>query len=382
VNAVDLIVIGFAFVLAVWGYQQGLIVGGLSLVGFVAGALAGSRIAPLVLAEGARSPYAPLGALAGALLVGALLAGIGELVGSEVRRRVGSSRLDGLGGALLLAAVGLLIAWIAGAAALQTPALRPLRHDLQRSNVLAMLNERLPSTGPVLNALRRFDPLPEVEGPQPDVGPPPEGIVDDPDVAAAAGSVVRVLGTACGLNVQGSGWIAPGGLVVTNAHVVAGQSDTEVQPGGEGPLHQADAVHFDPGNDLAILRSDALAQAPGLELDLDPKQGAPGAILGFPENGGYDLEPGRVGQTTTVISQDAYGRGPIRREMTSVRGHVRQGNSGGPMVGRDGRVQTTIFAAAEDAGAASGFGVPSGIVARALDDADVTRSVSTGPCAR
>ena len=144
-NAVDLIIIGFTFVLAVWGYHQGLIVGGLSLLGFVAGALLGSRVAPLLLEQGAESPYAPLGVLAGALLVGALLAAFGELVGSQVRERMGAgtARRPRRGGAPA-GGRSRCCAWIAGAAAIQTPALQQVRHDLQRSVLLGSLNETCP----------------------------------------------------------------------------------------------------------------------------------------------------------------------------------------------------------------------------------------------
>jgi hypothetical protein len=356
------------------------VVGGLSLLGFVGGALLGTRVAPLVLAEGAHSAYAPLGALAGALLIGAVLAAFGEVVGSQVRARMGPSRLDGFGGGLLLIAIALLIVWIAGAAALQAPALKTLRPDLQRSSVLAFINDQMPGTGPVLNALKRFDPVPKIKGPKPQVGPPPKGIVSAGGVKAAEPAVVRVLGSACGLNVQGSGWVAPGGLIVTNAHVVAGQEDTEVQFEGHGALHRAAVIAFDPHNDLAILRTDAPA-GKGLELELNPKDGTAGAILGFPQNGPFTSEPGRVGQTTDVISQDAYGRGPTTREMTAIRGKIRQGNSGGPMVDGNGKVLATIFASAAEPGADSGFGVPSEVVAQALNTVDVTNRVGTGPCA-
>ena len=379
-NAVDLVIVGFALVLAVWGYHQGLIVGGLSLAGFIGGALLGSRVAPLVLAQGAHSPYAPLGALIGALLIGGLLALFGETVGWRLRSRVGAGKLDGLGGAILLAAVGLLIAWIAGAAALQTPVLKQQRRDVQRSAILSFLDDTLPPTGPVLNALKRFDPVPRINGPSPKVGPPPPGIVNAAGVRNAQGSVVRVVGTACGLNVEGSGWVAEGGLIVTNAHVVAGQDDTQIQVGGTAAGVSAQAVAFDPKNDLAILRSPAGDGLTPLQLDLDPKPGTPAAILGYPENGPFDAEPGRVGQTSEVISQDAYGRGPVTREMTALRGNVREGNSGGPMVDASGRVVTLIFASADRPGTGSGYGVPTEIVARALGGADPSRTVSTGPC--
>src|SRR5215211_7536319 len=117
--------------------------------------------------------------------------------------------------------------------ALQTPGARELREPIQRSAILKELNQVLPPSGPILQALARFDPFPAIRGPSANVPAPDAKIARDRDVAAAGRSVVRVLGTACGLGVQGSGWVARNGLIVTNAHVVAGQDDTTVQPVGE-----------------------------------------------------------------------------------------------------------------------------------------------------
>ena len=378
---VDLIIVGFVLLMAVGGYSRGLIVGALSLLGFVAGAIAGSRVGPLLLADGASSPYAPLVTLVVALVLGGLLATVAEVVGYRLRARLGDrlGALDGIGGAALLAAIALLVAWIAGAVALQTPGVREVRQDIQRSEILQALNGALPPSGSVLNALARFDPFPRIDAPLPDVAPPPERIAGDPEIEAAGQSVVRVLGTACGLSVQGSGWVAGDGVVVTNAHVVAGQDDTTVQVAGQGPSHDAEAIHYNPRNDLAILRSSGVEGTPALELEDGAGSGTPGAILGFPLNGEYDVEPGRLGDTITARSQDAYGRGPIERRITQLRGEVSSGNSGGPLVDENGQVLTTIFAATTGRGAPGGYGVPDDIVAAALEEAG--ESVGTGPCA-
>ena len=169
-------------------------------------------------------------------------------------------------------------------------------------------------------------------------------------------------------------------MVVTNAHVVAGQDDTTVQVGGAGPRMDAEAIWFDSRNDLALLRAPGLAGLPRLRLRENAPEGTSAAILGFPENGPYDVAPARLGHTATVVSQDAYGHGPVRRAITSLRGQVRQGNSGGPMVDGRGRVVTTIFAATVSDGGRSGYGVPDSVVADALDSA--SGPVYTGPCAR
>jgi len=381
VTGLDWIIIGFTLLMALWGYVQGLIVGALSLAGFAVGALVGSRLGPLVLEEGSRSPYAPLSALVGALVIGGVLASGLELLGFHLRRRMGE-RLgvaDGLGGAVLVGALGLALAWMLGSVALQTPGARGLREPIQRSAVLRQLNSVLPPSGPLLKALARFDPFPSIAGPSPNVRPPDARIARDPEVRAAGRSVVRVTGTACGLGVQGSGWVAGDGVVVTNAHVVAGLDDTAVQIQGEGERLDAEAISFDVKNDLAILRVGGLSGVPALQRNEGARVGTSAAVLGFPENGAYDVRPGRLGQTETVVSQDAYGRGPVRRRITALRGLVRSGNSGGPMVDGQGRVVTTIFAATRGSPSRSGFGVPDSIVRDALGRAGDT--VDTGPCA-
>jgi Trypsin-like peptidase domain/Colicin V production protein len=381
-TVIDWIIVAFTLLMAGWGYVQGLIVGALSLAGFLGGAFLGSRLGPLLVHEGAHSPYAPLFALIGGFLIGGILASVLEVLGFHLRRRLGPALglLDGVGGGLLIACAGLLICWIAGSVALQTPGARGLRKDIQRSAILRVLNDELPPSGPILNALARFDPFPQIAGPDPGVAPPTAKVARDPDVRAAGRSVVKVLGTACGLGIEGSGWVARDGVVVTNAHVVAGESDTTVQPQGEGPRYDARAIWFDPRNDVAILRVPGISgRAPALPLNVGAKPGTSSAILGFPENGPFDVQPARLGSTSAVRTEDAYGRGPLTRRITSLRGLVRSGNSGGPVVDGKGRVVTTIFAASVGRGERTGFGVPDSVVADALGKA--SGAVGTGPCA-
>jgi hypothetical protein len=381
VTTIDWIIVAGTVVFATMGFRQGFLLGALSLAGFAGGAVAGARIAPHLLHEGSESPYAPVLALAGAVLGGGLLAGGLEALGARLRsglRLPGLATLDGLLGAVLAATIALGLAWIGGAVALQTPGAAGLRQDIQRSLVLQRLNRLLPPSGPILNALARFDPVPRLNGPAPGVAPPRAAIAHEPGVRAAAGSVVRVLGTACGLGVEGSGWVAGKGLVVTNAHVVAGQEDTTVQAGGRGPGLHARALAFDPRDDVAVLSVDGL-DAPPLAIAEHPQRGTEGAILGFPHDGPYDVRAARIGSTMTVVSSDAYGHGPVQRPITALRGNVRSGNSGGPVVDARGRVVTTVFAATVR-GPHGGYGVPNAVVRHAL--AGAARPVGTGPCAR
>jgi S1-C subfamily serine protease len=199
-------------------------------------------------------------------------------------------------------------------------------------------------------------------------------VLDDPVISRAAHAVVRVIGTACGVGVEGTGWFARADLVVTAAHVVAGERDTRVQIQGDG-LVPAQAVAFDPHNDVAVLRVPGVTVRP-LEL-VSPQEGAAVGIVGYPENGPLTTTPGRIGRTSSVITDDAYGRGPVQRTITAIAGRVRHGNSGGPAIDRAGRVQSTVFAAR--IGASGGYGIPGEVVRRALETAQ--EPVSTGGCA-
>ncbi len=377
----DWVIVVFAAGMFVAGYGRGLVVGGLALVGFGIGAFAGSRVGPMLLEEGSSSPWAPLVSLVCILLLGALVATLLEVLGIQIRRglRGPVGVADGIGGALLVGALALGIAWLLGAVALQTPGARELREPIQRSLILRELNAVLPPSGPILRALARFDPLPQLSGPGANVSPPDAAIARDAEVRAAGDSVVRVLGTACGLGVQGSGWIAGDGVVVTNAHVVAGQDDTVVDIGGDGGELDAEPIWFDVRNDIALLSVPDASGAPALGLVEGPAAGTGGAVLGFPENGPFDVRAARIGATRTALSRDAHGRGPVQRSITTFRGLVRSGNSGGPLVDGDGRVLGTVFASATESAQPEGFAVPNAVVADAL--ARASGPVDTGPCA-
>ena len=378
-TVLDWAIVAFTIAFAMWGYRQGLVVGLLTLIGFAAGALLGSRGGPLLLSEGSSSPYAPLFGAIGALLVGALAAVTVESLALGLRARLIRGRIlrlaDGAGGAALVAAVALGLIWVFGAVALHAPGTAQLRADVQRSLILRRLNNLLPPSGPVLGALNRVDPAPSIAGPTTPLSPPDPAIARDPDVRDAERSVVRVLGTACGLGIEGSGWVAAPDLVVTNAHVLAGADDTTVVT-ADGASLDSTPVHYDPDNDLALLRIEA--PIPALEMAPDPQSDTAGAVLGYPENGPYAVTAARMGDTRTVISEDSYGEGPIHRSISFLRANVRSGNSGGPLIDSSGRVMATVFAATTS-GPTGGFAVPDEVVRQALS-ASSTAAVDTGPC--
>jgi S1-C subfamily serine protease len=161
---------------------------------------------------------------------------------------------------------------------------------------------------------------------------------------------------------------------VTAAHVVAGQHDTvvELQSGGR---FAAQVYAFDRQNDVAILHVANLGLGP-LKLAA-PKSGTPVAVLGFPENGPFTATPARIGRTSYVLAEDAYGTGPVTRAITSLRGRVRHGDSGAPAVDAHGAVEVTVFAAR--LGAVGGYGVPSDVVR--VDLTLARAPASSGDCA-
>ena len=379
-TVLDLVIVGFAAIFAFIGFARGFFVGVLSLAGFVAGAWIGTRFGPQLLSDGNQSPYAPFFGLFGAIIVGTILSAGAESVAGPLRagiRGSGLGALDGLLGAALAVVIALGFAWVVGVIIRQSPGVSDLRRAVRQSVILDELNERLPSDT-LLKALARIDPFPRVDGPEVDVGPPQSGSGADPDVRRAGKSVVKILGNACGLGVSGSGWVAGDGIVVTNAHVVAGQDTTLVEPrGGRGRL-QATAIAFDSKNDIAVLRVPGLGLAP-LQFAREVKVSEPAAIEGFPLAGPFQIRSARIGQTRVVISQDAYGRGPVRRRITAFRGRVQPGNSGGPLVDVAGRVSGTIFAESVGGGPRGGYAVPNATVRRVL--AGAGERVGTGPCA-
>jgi S1-C subfamily serine protease len=377
VTKVDWLALAFVTLTALLGLKKGLIASALSVAGIVVGAIVGARLAPQLLTGGSNSPYTPLAGLAGAAFGAVLFETAGAFLGGMARGALPLPplrALDSAGGFVLGAAAGLALVWVVGASALLIPGQKDLRRAAQQSLVLQRLYAALPPSS-VMKILARVDPFPSIAGPLAPVAPPDATLLDSPGVREAAPSVVRVLGTACGLRIAGSGWVVTPSLVVTAAHVVAGQEDTVVT---SSRLRRTPVtiVAFDRRNDLALLR------VPGLHLRplplRKPTPGQPVAILGYPENGPLTVVAGRLGATSVVLSEDAYGHGPVARTITALRGDVRHGDSGGPTVDTSGNVATTVFAAR--LGSKGGFGIPIDVL-RKLLRGDLSRAVSTGACA-
>jgi S1-C subfamily serine protease len=319
----------------------------------------------------------PIASLIGAVLGAVFFQLGGNLLGRAVREVVarGPLRLaDAVGGALVGAAVAVAVAWLAAVAALQIGQ-TTARQTVQSSPILSSLVEAVPPAS-VLEALARFDPLPLIAA-QPELGlPPPDpSVARSPATRRAARSVVKIQGIACGAGIQGSGWVVAPGVVVTNAHVVAGQDAPEVAA-PNGQALESTPVYYDPGNDVALLRVEGL-RSPALRLSPEEPDGEPVTLLGYPSDGPLVAAPGAAGSPRKVVAPNAYGRRPRLRTIVPLRGDVERGESGGPVVDVRGRVVAMIFAASTEGD--GGFGVPLEAIRRGLESRLVP--TRTGACA-
>jgi uncharacterized membrane protein required for colicin V production len=314
------------------GFRRGLVVGVLSLGGLLGGAVLGARVAPTVIGQ-ADSRYVPLIALGGAVVGSFLAQALFAFAGRRIRTLLlvvpPLKALDHVAGFFLGALTGLALCWTIGAVMLYLPGQTGLREKAQASKVLRTVNDVIPPSR-VMEALSRSDPFAIISGPEANVPPPDPAVLEAAGVKRARASVVRIRGNACGFGVEGSGWIAGPGLVVTNAHVVAGIDRLFVDRGDGTERVDGVTVAFDPTNDIAIVRAPGIGrEALGLATTAD---GVAGAILGYPGNGPYTVRAARTGKDVTFLGRDAYGNFPFTRTSTLIRGVVEAGNSGGPVV--------------------------------------------------
>lgn len=391
-NAVDWLVIVLAVIVAYTGWSHGFVVGLLSFVGFVGGAIGGLLLAPAIL--GGFEPGLGVSVLAVMIVLAVASAGQGLLAwaGGWVRSRVSfepARRFDAGGGALL-AVVGLLLAAWAVGLAVSSAAIPTASAAVRESKILRAVDavvpvspDRLRDTFQSVVAAGRF---PEVVGPWvPEpilrVGTPTAALIRDPEIRTASESVVKVVGRAssCDRVIEGTGFVVAPERVMTNAHVVAGVSEPIVtEPDGD-PL-AAQVVRFDPRTDIAVLA------VPDLDLDTlrfrdDPAAGADAAVVGYPNNGPLSTEPVRIRGEHSLLGRDIYGDDAVSRDVLSVRGEVRPGNSGGPLVADDGRVYGVMFAASltdPETGYALAL---SEVTPHVEQSAASTEPVSTGVCA-
>lgn len=372
------------------GYRRGATLQVFGLVGLIGGVVVGAFVAPRVAAL-ANSPTTAVALVVGSVLVGAAAGNVaGWMIGSRVRNKAHDHapmrRADAVGGSLLSVGALLLVTWFLALNLANGP-FPGVARGIQDSRVVQTLDAALPQPPSLMGELQHVLAL--LGFPDVFVGLPPQPAdpVEPPasrDAAAATraarASTVEVLGRGCyqGFLNQGSGFVVAPGLVVTNAHVVAGTNEQWIHS-DEGDT-AAVVVLFDPDLDLAILRSPTLDAPPMRLLRGEVERGQGGAILGYP--GGGPLEPtgAAVRQVIEPVGRNIYGEGEVRRRVYELQASIRRGNSGGPFVLPDGRVAGVVFAnsvVADDVG----YALLSTEVLPALETArDQMDAVATGSC--
>jgi len=391
VNFLDLALLFAVVVYAASGYRQGFIVGSAATLGLLAGGFLGARVTPPLL-DGF-DPGFEVSVAALMIVLASAFGGqaLGAFGGLQLRSRITwrpARAFDAIGGSVLSGVAVLLIAWVLGVA-VSGARLPGLNQEVRSSAVLQTVDEVLP--GGADNVLSAFNSIvdashfpdyldPFTQERIKDVAPPTSRIAQRPGVAGAQDSVVKVLGTAssCARNLEGSGFVFAAERVMTNAHVVAGVRAPTVTV-GEG-VYEAEVVYYDSDIDVAVLAVPGL-DVRALRFDGSAESGEAAAVLGFPENGPYDVQPARVRDRQSLRSPDIYGDGTVVRDTYSLFSRVRQGNSGGPLVDRQGEVIGVIFAASVT-DADTGYALAADQVADAARISTTSHEpVSTGDCA-
>lgn len=389
-NSLDVVIVAILLAYAVSGYFQGFLVNLVATAGLLVGGLAALALVPRLLSGDMPTLSSSLLALGLVIGAGAVGQAVGTLVGSSLRRGLTWQplrSLDAVGGSVLSIVAVLCASWALGYSVSGTsiPYLSTASRDstilekvdgvmpARATSVLRSFNEVLDS-----NLFPRYiDPFEPEDITQ--VEPPDATTLASPGVRRARDSVVKILGQArCDRGIEGSGFAYAEGRIMTNAHVVAGVSRPSIVV--DGRTVPARVVLFDRDLDVAVLAVQGL-DLDALSFDTGGKAGQPAAVLGYPQNGPFDARAARIRNQIRLRSPDIYDRGQVVRETFSVRGLVRSGNSGGPLVSESGEVLGVVFAASVS-DASTGYALTADQVADdARRGARATAEVSTGDCA-
>lgn len=391
VNTLDVLLVIITIGYGLSGYWQGFVSGLAATMGLLAGGASGIWLVPSFLDRLNPSVGVSMAALFGVLLLASLGQALGAYAGSRARERITwrpARSIDAIGGAVLSMAAALTMAWALGYAI--SGARLPVIADAVRASVvLSRIDTVMPDNAEdALSAFNRivdtnlFPRYLEPFAPERivNVDAPSDKVLRRPDVKQARESVVKVLGESvqCGRMIEGSGFVYAADRVMTNAHVLAGVSEPVVVV-GERPL-DATVVVYDPALDIAVLAVEGVA-APALDFDSSGGPADSAAVLGYPENGPYDAQPARIRSEQRLVSPDIYDENTVTRQVFSIRGLVRSGNSGGPLVSSRGDVYGVVFAASLS-DSSTGYAITAEQVA---DDARAGQAsgqeVSTGDCA-
>lgn len=386
----DAAVLAVAFVAAVSGWRSGALGSLLSFVGVILGAVAGILLAPHVVShvDGARTKlFVTLFLILGLVVIGEIA---GVVLGRAVRGAIRNGTLrvfDSVVGVALQLVAVLIAAWLL-ATPLTSSDQPNLAAAVRGSRVLAQVNDVAPAwlqrVPTRLSALLDTSGLPDVlqpfgRTPIANVDVPDAGLATDPVVANTRPSVLKIRGVAnsCQKVLEGSGFVVAPNRVMSNAHVVAGSETVTVE--ADGQSYDATVVSYDPNADISILDVPNLPSPP-LTFDMvEAQSGTDAVVLGYPGGGDFTSTPARIREIIQLNGPDIYHTTTVTREVYTIRGTVRQGNSGGPLIDRDGRVLGVVFGAAVD-DADTGFVLTADEVASQLSRIGATQPVGTGAC--
>jgi S1-C subfamily serine protease len=389
----DLLVVALAIGFAVSGFRQGFLTATLSFLGFFGAAVAGAQIAEPIARRFADQSNSRVVVAVAVVLVCALAGQVFAVwVGGELRRRITwrpAQTVDSVLGAVVSVLAVLLVAWMVATPLASSP-YQGLSSAVRRSQIIRAVNATVPSPvrdiyRSLRDIVRRYD-FPEVFGPlvptqvKPVPDPDPR-LANNPAVRVDQPSVLKITGLApsCSRRIEGSGFVFAPDRVMTNAHVVAGVPHPRVEVGGQ--QRDATVVLYDPERDIAVLRVLGLGRAPLRFSATKADTGDDAIIVGYPEDGPFFVGPARIRDRIDVRGPDIYDAHTVTRESYTIKGSVRSGNSGGPLLAPDGRVYGVIFAAAVDQ-PDTGFALTAQEVAPdAQDGATGTAAVPTGGCA-
>ena len=387
----DIAVIGVALIAAISGWRSGALGSLMSFVGVILGAIAGVMLAPHLVSHIDSSR----GKLFTALFLILALVVIGEVAGVVLGRAVrGSIRsgpvrfADSVIGVALQLIVVLIAAWLLGSP-LTSSNQTNLAAAVTGSKVITEVDKYAPDwlrTVPDrMSALLSTSGLPDALEP---LGGTSIQTVDAPDaslaeslvVARSRPSVVKIRGVApaCQKVLEGTGFVIAPNRVMSNAHVVAG-SDSVTVEAEDGNEYDATVVSYDPNSDISILDVPNLPIQPLQFAEEPAKSGTDAVVLGFPGGGDFVATPARVREIIELSGPDIYKTTTVNREVYTIRGLVRQGNSGGPMINRAGQVIGVVFGAAVDDND-TGFVMTTDEVSRQLAKVGNTSEVPTGAC--
>ncbi|MFI5068037.1 MAG: MarP family serine protease [Streptosporangiales bacterium] len=358
-DVLDLILIALAAAFAVAGYRQGFIVGILSFAGFLGGAAIGASFAPKLarsLVQGSsQQALVAIVAVFVAAMIGQLLA---SAVGAAVRSRVNwrpATLVDSIAGAAVSVLSVLLIAWLIGTAVVNAP-FAMVTNQVNRSAVLRAVDGVMPSAARTMfsdfRSLLASGPYVQVFGalgaePALTVAPPDPAVLNSAGLITSRDSIVKVMGIApsCSRRIEGSGFVISPQHILTNAHVVAGVTQDQTVTTRLGRRLAATVVLFDPERDLAVLYVPGLRAGP-LGFAAPASLGASAIVAGYPLDHSFTVVPARVGVDQPAQAPDIYQSHEVTRQIYSIRANVEPGNSGGPLLAPDGKVDGVVFAAA------------------------------------